>query len=295
VALLLVLAALAGLVLLFLWKRDEILQRACLPLTERQQAECQKQMDALASLRPMPPVPSPPGSAGPPEEVRRWAEVTGVYPRWPDDLLAPRDCEEAEEDLRILCRELDLRSPTPSRSLEGGTFGLILRVTGELAARLPVASGELRQPGAVVANAFHLFRVLGKERMEILREMLRREEEFAEPMAMALHRWLSAQERCGQDHARVRPEVIHEYAAFLLNTLGGQGYVRRRSPRVAALTTFYALLILDQAFQKGTNPHGVDLRPHIPLCRELLKVQPLVFRDRYLEILQTMETRWTTR
>jgi hypothetical protein len=174
-------------------------------------------------------------------------------------------------------------------------LALLNQVGGALAAVLPVPSGETRQPQALLANAFHLFRAMGKERIDILREILNREESLCEPLAMVLYRWLAAQERCWKETSPIRSSILSDYAAYLLNTLGGQGYIRRRSPRMAALVTFYALITLDESMQKGMNPHGVDLRSHIALCRELLKTQELVFKDRYLEVLYRLEARWMTR
>jgi hypothetical protein len=143
-----------------------------------------------------------------------------------------------------------------------------------------------------VANAFHLFRALGKERLLLLREILTQEQALAEPIAMALYRWFMVQEPCWKESSRITFRGLYDYAAYVLNTMGGQGYVRRRSTGVSALASFYALLIVDQAAQRGINPHGVDIRPQISLCREILKTQDLVFKDRYLETLQAMESRW---
>jgi hypothetical protein len=158
-----------------------------------------------------------------------------------------------------------------------------------------VASGELVKHDALLANVFHLFRVLKRERLDQLREIVSQEQRMAEPAAMVTYRWLMAQASCPGVESRFGLPALYEYAAFLLNTMGGQGYLRRRTPRVAALAGFYALLILDQAIQKGINPHGVDPRPHIRSCRGLLKSQDLLFRDRYLAVLEEMEGRWQGR
>lgn len=286
ILLLLVLAALA----LVVWQWEEIATRICQPLLDEERARCEAKVAALR--HPIPEPPKPLAGEPPPEAARRWAEVTGSYPQWPEDLLAPRSCAEVEEDLRAICQELDRRPYLQGRLPEGGSFALVSRIAQELSANPPVGSGEMRQPGAVVANAFHLFRVLGRDRLRLLLEIISQEQALSEPMAMALYRWLAAQERCWKDTTGIRPSALNDYAAFLLNTLGGQGYLRRRSPRVAALATFYSLVILDSAAQAGSNPHGVDLRAHIAFCRELLNAQELVFRDRYLDILDAMETRW---
>lgn len=286
ILLLLVTAALG----LALWQWEEMASRLCQPLLDAERARCQATASAQRHRLPEPPKPLV--GKPPPEAVKRWAEITGSYPQWPEDLVAPRSCTEVEEDLKAICQELDRRPYLQGRLPQGGSSALLAQVFQELSANPPVASGEMRRPEAVVANAFHLFRVMGRERMGLLLEILSQEQALLEPMAMALYRWLATRAYCSKDPTRIRASAINDYAAFLLNTLGGQGYLRRRPPRVAALATFYALVIMDSAAQAGNNPYGLDLISHIAFCKELLRSQELVFKDRYLEVLTNMEARW---
>ena len=77
--------------------------------------------------------------------------------------------------------------------------------------------------------------------------------------------------------------------------MGGQAYLRRRSPRVEALASFYALLIIDQAERAGNNPLGFDVLPEIGRTRELIDAQQFVFGEQYLELLDDIEHRVATR
>ena len=88
---------------------------------------------------------------------------------------------------------------------------------------------------------------------------------------------------------------MYAYSGFLFNTMGGQAYLRRRTPRTEALACFYALQVLDQAIAAGHNPEGLDPRTEIPRCRALLDSQPLVFSARYVDTLDRMARRWETR
>ena len=125
----------------------------------------------------------------------------------------------------------------------------------------------------------------------MLRRMLAEEQELAEPAALALYRWVISREDCGQgETAEIDQETLYEYGTFLFNTMGGQAYLRRRSPRVEALTCFYALQVLDRSIQAGNNPHGVDPRPEIGRCAALLQSQPFVFADEYVVELQEGRT-----
>jgi len=282
----LVLIALA----LIIWQWDEISRRLCQPLAEEMDANCREK---IASLKhPIPAQPQPLAQEIAPEQVRKWAELTGSYPKWPDDLLAPKDCVEVEEDLKAICSELDRRPYLAGQLPQGGSFELLKMALRDLSSVVPVASAEMRRPDAVLANVFHFYRVLGPRRVSLINEIMANEEALSEPMAMALYRWVAAQDKCNPQAPAISRGTFLDYAAFLLNTMGGQGYLRRRSPKIASLATFYALVALDSAAKEGSNPHGLDLTPHISFCRSLLSRQDLVFRDRYLQILEEMGERW---
>ncbi len=285
--LLLILAALG----LILYHWEDISLRISQPLLDEERAKCQARLSALSHKIPEPP-PHPSALEQPSETMRRWTELTGAPPQWPQDLLEPGSCTEVEQDFRALCEELDRKPYLQGRLPAGGSMELFSGIARQLSANLPVASGEMRLPGAVVANVFHLFRVVGRDRLEVLKRILLQEQALSEPAAIVIYRWLAAQEKCWRENSVASSSSLEEYAAFFLNTLGGQGYLRRRPPKLAALTGFYSLVVLEGAALAGRNPHGLDLGPHIAFFRELIKSQELVFKDRYLEILSNMEVRW---
>jgi hypothetical protein len=227
------------------------------------------------------------------ESARRWTELIGSPPTWPEDLSAPASCEEVENDLVRVCRAVDAALEREQEPVPGGFCALLSQTATALAARQPRTSAELRSYPTILANTFHLFRVLGAQRMGHLRRAAAVDTDLAEPAALALYRWLASRPKCARSgDTPLRREALYAYAAFLFRTLGGQAYLRRRSPRVEALTGFYGLLILDAAIDQGYNPEGVDPRPELSRTRALIELQPLVFRDRYLEILGRMESRW---
>ena len=226
------------------------------------------------------------------EDELKWLEVTGTLPTWPSDFDSPKDCLAVREDLLTLCRALDSRPYMKARAFSGGTFELVEELCETLTNHPPVASGEILRYESFTANVFHLFRALGKNRTYMLIEIVAREQDLAEPMAMALFRWLLANEKCAPEESYIGFKGLHDYAAYFLNTIGGQAYIHRRTPKIAVLTSFYALVILDLAIQKDINPHGVDPRPLIRSCVELMELQDLVFKDQYMQILEEMAQRW---
>ena len=214
---------------------------------------------------------------------------------WPGDLDAPGDCADVEAELARICATLDSREYLGETGSVGGSCALLSEVTVALAQRPPDPSLELRSYETILANVFHMFRVAGRERMDVLRRALRAEQELAEPLALALYRWAASRENCARSgDTPIRQETLYAYAGFLFQTMGGQAYLRRRSPRVEALASFYALLILDQAERDGRNPLGFDVLPEIGRTRELIDAQAFVFGERYLERLSEMEHRRAT-
>lgn len=233
-------------------------------------------------------VPARPGAEGYSPAEQRWIDVTGAPPAWPADILAAGSCAEAVRDLRALCERLDRQQDVRELRLAGGTFGLLREVSEALAASPPVVEGELRDLLDVRANVAHVFRAIGEGRTVALLRIATAHPEFAEPMALGIYRWLRSAETCGADEPRpMRPALQYEYAAFLLETVGGQGYLRRRAPQQEALASFYALLTVEQARRERRDRYAVRLVPEIDRCMRLIEGQPsLAFRDRYLETLQ---------
>ncbi len=228
--------------------------------------------------------------------ARRWAEAVGQPPEWPDDFSSPGSCEQVELELARACTALDARAAASGLRGLGGACALMERVVAELAAAPPDLSSELRSYGAMLGNVFHLFRVLGRERMQVLRRVLGEERDLTEPLAMALYRWSISREACSKSApSRLRVPSMYAYAGFLFQTMGGQAYLRRRTPKTEALACFYALQVLDHAIEGGYNPQGFDPRTEIPRCRALVESQPLVFSDRYVAMLDEMSRAWESR
>lgn len=239
-------------------------------------------------------VPPPDGEARESTEAeRRWRQATGSDPVWPDPFV-PDSCDEAWSALRSLCDVLDGRDYVRAHRHESGACGFLTRVADDLAANPPPLHGELRDLLDVRHSVSHLYRSLGERRVLQLVEMLALEPELLEPGAMALYRWTAGGAGC--EPAPPGPKARYDYAAWLLRTVGGQAYLRRRTPRVEALATYYALRTLDASVEAGYDPAGVDLTRDVARGLELFAGRDdLVFRDRYLEDLRAMRDRWVER
>lgn len=240
---------------------------------------------AVASIPPPAVAPLAAGDVA----VQHWVEITGASPEalMPGDVGG--DCESIERAWRRTCDHLDARFPT------GGSFSLSVELIDELSRSRPTVVGELHQHAAMLQNAFHLFRVVGAERLGHLSQMLG-QEDLLEPAAHALYRWVAASERCSQRGApRLSAAESSEYAAYLFQTLGGQAYLRRRTPRAEALACFYAIHSIDLAQRSGQNGQGYDPRREIPRCGQLLSGERWVLGQAYSETLERIAAEWKPR
>lgn len=219
-----------------------------------------------------------------------WRQTLGRDPAWPVDVADPRDCEAIGADWQAACGQVP---GLDCADLDAALF--------ELLRNPPRASGEFQDHAIVLANATHLFRTLGRKRVEALRSALDDAGDRLEPLALTVYRRVASRGACAGAAASPSagpappPRAAYDYAAYLFQTLGGQAYLRRRDPRVEALASFYALEILDRADRDGANPEGVDPLPEMRRARALIAAQPFLFRDAYLQELDRLEDRWRRR
>jgi len=241
-----------------------------------------------------PPVGAAPLTRSAAESV--WEALTGSAPVWPGDPNTPGDCAQVEAELVQICAVFDSRDYVREAAPVGGACALLSEVAAALAQRPPEPSLELQSYQTILGNVFHMFRVVGRERMGVMRRVLREEQDLAEPLALALYRWVVSRESCARSgNTPIRRDALYEYAGFLFQTMGGQAYLRRRPPRVEALASLYALLVIDQAERDGNNPLGFDVLTEVGRTRELVDAQAFVFGDQYLELLNDIEHRQATR
>lgn len=275
----------------FLSTREAVLERLCAPLLAEQQAEAKALEDSAASF------PKRAAEAAPedvdrslPEWVEpRWDEILERSAGRPGDADSGVTCDQILDDYRSVLSRMDRELNRPEGEAET-LFGEALRA---LAARPPVPSGELSSYESVLGNTFHLFRALGRNRLAAVLAYSGQGDRLLEPFAAAGYSYLVSRERCRDaSEARLSLAQLAGYGTFLMDTLGGQAYLHRRTPRQEALITLYALLIADEAIEKGADPHGFDPRPHLARCRTLIETQDLVYRERYRALLDRLASRW---
>jgi hypothetical protein len=168
-------------------------------------------------------------------------------------------------------------------------------IASRLSANPPVNVGEMEQLHTLVRNVTHFYRVLGKERIELIKEILSSESAVIEPAMAVIYTWITACHTGTGPHADGTPNLstLYQYASFFLNTLGGRSYLLRRESKVRMMVNFYALAIIDKANDAGLNAYGLDIRPYLDyLFYDLNNQKGLMYRQRYLTQLAAMQEKY---
>ena len=107
-------------------------------------------------------------------------------------------------------------------------------------------------------------RSLGKERVNILKNLLKNESDIIETVMAIFYAYMTSGDRCPDKVIQLPSlENRYRYAGFFLNTLAGRSYLLRRDSKMRVLISYYAVLTLDMANDEMLNSYGIDIRPFI--------------------------------
>jgi len=163
-----------------------------------------------------------------------------------------------------------------------------------LAANPPLIVGETRDIISLKHNLAHFFRVLKKDRIEMVKNILKTEDDVLEHAMKDFYRYYVSDHCCDNSEAAcLSLQTLYEYAGFFTATIAGKSYLFRRPSAIRSLMQYYAVLILDRAETEGINRYGIDIRPHIALATDTIRSQRnLIFQDRYLEKLAGLRKKY---
>ena len=206
----------------------------------------------------------------------------------------PVDCEKVEAQMNAFFNYLDSQSYLSTRDIDGGSAGFFRKSAALLMANPPVNIAEMQDIFRLVKNVTHFYRVLGKDRLMLAKDILAAEEKALEP-AMAVFYARIAE--CGKplpgDAQSLSIERLYDYAGYFLNTLGGRSYLLRRESKVRMLLSYYAILIVDRANDEKFNQYGIDVRPYIDyLFYDISNQKGLAYRERYLTRLTALRDKY---
>ena len=189
---------------------------------------------------------------------------------------------------------LDEQSYIQSFKFPEGTYSQYQIAVKKLSSNLPITTGEMSSLYDIVLNVAHFFRVMGKNRVLLIKQVLQNESEAIESAMKTFYQWFTL-DNGEKSTLQGRPSMksMYEYAGYILNTLGGRSYLLRRTPKVRTLTTYYCILILDQANDKELNSKGIDIRPYIRSSLMEIKNQiGLIHQKEYLTKLTELKLKY---
>jgi hypothetical protein len=170
-------------------------------------------------------------------------------------------------------------------------FQQILRM---LARKPPVVPRETDSINDVLKNVFHFYRVLGKERISLIKDIIENNIDIIEPLMHTFYFWFTSHDEYYKSEL-TRPsfEKLYIYACFFLETLGGRSYVFRRDSKVRILTLYYCVLIIDQANIDEVNSYGIDIRPHLKFISEdMIHQKDLNYENQYFMKLEMLRKKY---
>jgi hypothetical protein len=223
------------------------------------------------------------------QEHARQVEATLTPPEKPSEIAV------TERQIAAFFSYLDKRPYIQSLNLAGGSYLQYQIAVEKLSAKPPIIAGEMDSLYNMVRNVAHFYRVMGKKRVLLTKQILQNESEVIETVMKTFYQWFTIEDG-GKATLKGRPSMtaLYEYAGYILNTLGGRSYLLRRSPKVRALTTYYSVLILDRANDEELNSRGIDIRPYIKSSLLEIKNQiGLIHQKEYITRLSELSLKYT--
>ena len=257
-------------------------QNECLEVIQKLEADIEEMQAELETERQM----------RPGDEVFPTVFGTPVPDRDADTL--PTDCEKVDAQMRAFFNYLDSQSYLSARQIEGDSAGFVSECAALLMANPPVNIGEMQELFRLVKNVTHFYRVLGKKRLMLVKDIMTAEERVLEPaMAVFYATIVECQKPLSGDAQALSMERLYDYAGYFLNTLGGRSYLLRRESKMRMLVNYYAILIVDRAHDEKFNRYGIDVRPFIDyLFYDISNQRGLTYRARYLTRLTALRNKY---
>jgi hypothetical protein len=201
---------------------------------------------------------------------------------------------DIERQIMAFFSYLDAQPYIQTYGFAGGSYLQYQIAVKNLSSQLPIITGEMQSLYSMVLNVAHFYRVIGKKRLFVTRQILQNESEIIESVMKTFYQWYTMD---GAESAtlagRPSPEIMYEYAGYILNTLGGRSYLLRRSPKVRALTAYYCVLALDIANDEELNSKGIDIRPYIKSSMMEVKNQiGLIYQKEYIAKLSELNLKY---
>ncbi len=205
----------------------------------------------------------------------------------------PLDFEDIEQQIKAFFAYLDQQDYVQAYALKGGTYEQFQLIPKKMSANLPNITDETASLYNLYRNMAHFFRILGKKRVNLVRDVLQNEGEILESAMQTFYRWATFETGDRVITGQPTLKTLYAYSGFFLNTLAGKSYLLRRDSKIRILTTYYSILILDKVNDEKFNSAGIDIRPHIEFLLNDLQTQiGLTYQKQYLAELQKLADKY---
>jgi hypothetical protein len=229
------------------------------------------------------------GEAPLPEKV---AEVFGPPAAEPPTREKPMTAEEIERRVRAFFAYLDSRGYVKAYELPGSAHEEYVRAVEALTTNPPKVAGETESLYEMLKNVSYFFRAMGRKRVQLAAEILKKEPEIMESAMRVFFQWYTgpAETLAGKPSLK----TMYACASFLVDTFGGRSYLLRRDAKIRLLSTYYCILTLDRANDQKMNPNGIDIRPLIAgAARDMRSQTGLAFQKQYLAELERLTRKYS--
>lgn len=230
-------------------------------------------------------IPAPPVSK-PEEPSNLEEEKESAVAKRLEEIEQPSDkdrCEEIAQTVQEFFFYLDKKAYIQSFDNEIKTYERFKQILKKLSVRPPEPAGEGLEYSIMDRNIFYFFRTLTRDDIRLILVILSNESGGIEINLDIFFRWLMLGNDC-PDPEGVKPsfDVLYKYAGYFLNSIGGRAYLYRRAPGLRLLISYYSLVIVHEANERGKNISGVDIVPLIdPIIKEMNMYQNFHYLDDY--------------
>lgn len=200
-------------------------------------------------------------------------------------------CSKIENGIQAFFTYLNKQKYVQDLETNMDTYDRFKSVIMKLSSHPPIPAGEGMDSIKITRNIYHFYRVLDKNDIRLIRDVVRNEADSLEINLDIFFKWLMLEDRC-PDLKESRPslEILYQYAGFFLNTVGGRAYLFRRPLPVRLLVSYYSFLIIHEADKRGMNTYGIDIFSEItPLATEMSIYPDFQFQNKYLHQLTDLQ------
>lgn len=252
-------------------------------------------VDGLTNKQPINPVNSPLLKNGAQMDSPAPPPLKDISDQIKQRLSAGSNNQYLIDEINSFYAHLDQQPYMQSFGLTESSKAHFSKLLQKLVDNPPVVIRETDDLFTLLQNTAHFFRILGKENIYIIKGILDKEKKSFEQIMKAFYGLTYQPEYLIKEYSlSIPPQILTDYAAFFLNTMGGRLYLFRRDSTSRMVVSYYAIIRLDRANSEGKGGHGIDLRPAIHSLVEEIENggRRLQLKEEYLDTLYDLQEKY---